>query len=38
LDIGLTPGEYRLVLGFTSDFAPEGQEIRAVSNAFTIVP
>lgn len=38
LDIGLTPGEYRLVVGFAEDFAPEGQQIRSVSNPFTIVP
>ena len=38
LDLGLTPGEYRIVLGFTRDFAPNGQAIRAISNPFTITP
>jgi hypothetical protein len=38
LDIGLTPGEYRIVLSFTRDSAPAGQQVRAVTNAFTIVP
>ena len=38
LDIGLSPGEYRIVLSFSSDYAPEGEQIRAVTNAFTITP
>ena len=38
LDLGLTPGEYRIVLGFTRDNAPEGEVIRGISNAFTITP
>ena len=38
LDIGLDPGEYRIVLSFTGDYAPEGAQIRAVTNAFTIIP
>jgi hypothetical protein len=38
LDLGLTPGEYRIVLGFSRDYAPEGDVTRAVSNPFTITP
>ena len=38
LDLGLAPGEYRIVLGFSRYYAPEGEVIRAVSNAFTITP
>ena len=38
LDLGLAPGEYRLVITFAADFAPEGEVIRAVSNSFTITP
>jgi hypothetical protein len=38
LDIGLRPGEYRMVLSFAEDFDPVGQVIHAASNAFTIVP
>ena len=38
LDLGLAPGEYRMVLGFTRDIAPDGEAIRAISNAFTITP
>lgn len=38
LDLGLTPGEYRIVISFARDFAPEGEVIRAVSNPFTITP
>ena len=38
LDLGLTPGDYRLVLSFGRGYAPEGEVIRAVSNSFTITP
>jgi len=38
LDLGLTPGEYRIVLGFARDFAPDGEAIRAISNPFTVTP
>jgi len=37
LDIGLIPGEYRIVIGFTEDLTPVGQHIRAVTNSFNIV-
>jgi hypothetical protein len=38
LDLGLVPGDYRLVISFGRGYAPEGEVIRAVSNAFTIIP
>ena len=38
LDLGLVPGDYRLVISFGRGYAPEGDVIRAVSNAFTIAP
>ena len=38
LDLGLVPGEYRIIISFTADFAPEGEQIRAASNPFTITP
>jgi hypothetical protein len=38
LDLGLVPGEYRIIISFAPDFAPEGQQIRAASNSFTITP
>lgn len=38
IDLGLVPGEYRMVFSFAPDFAPEGQRIRAASNSFTITP
>ena len=38
LDLGLAPGDYRLVISFARDFAPDGDVIRAHSNAFTITP
>jgi hypothetical protein len=38
LDRGLVPGDYRLVISFGRGYAPEGEVIRAVSNAFTITP
>ena len=38
LDIGLTPGEYRFVITFARDYAPDDEVIRGVSNSFTITP
>lgn len=38
LDLGLVPGEYRIVLSFIRDDAREGEQIRAVTNAFLIEP
>jgi hypothetical protein len=38
VDVGLLPGEYRIVISFAADFAPEGEQVRAVSNSFTISP
>jgi len=38
LDLGLVPGEYRIVLTLARDYAPEGEVIRAVSNPFTLTP
>jgi hypothetical protein len=38
LDIGLSPGEYRLVITFAADGAPEGEVIPGVTNSFTITP
>ena len=38
LDLGLTPGEYRIVLTLARDYAPDGDAISAVSNTFTITP
>ena len=38
LDLGLSAGEYRMVLTLARDDAAEGDIIRAVSNTFTITP
>jgi hypothetical protein len=38
LDLGLTPGDYRMVISFGRGYAPDGEVIRAVSNSFTITP
>jgi hypothetical protein len=38
LDLGLAPGEYRLIIGFTGDAGVEGSSIRAASNPFRIEP
>lgn len=38
LDLGLTPGEYRIVLTLARDYAPVGEVVTATSNSFTITP
>jgi hypothetical protein len=38
LDLGLVPGDYRIVISFTRDQGVEAEAIRAVTNAFTLNP
>jgi hypothetical protein len=38
LDIGLVPGEYRIVLDFVREAGSEGESIRGVTNSFVVEP